>query len=112
MIFHKQGELEEALKQYEQALQFAPTTGFYYSNLGNAYLEMNQLDQAQAAVERAIELDAKLYSARVLLGDIHARRGEFARAIAIWEDIPSGEALQAKIAEARRKLSAQERTPR
>ena len=77
---------------------------------------MDRLDQAQVAVERAIELDAKLYSARVLLGDIHARRGEFARAIALWEDIPSGgaasEALQAKIAEARRKLSAQERAPR
>ena len=116
LIFHKQGELENALRRYERALQFAPTTGFYYSNLGNAYLEMDRLDQAQVAVERAIELDAKLYSARVLLGDIHARRGEFAQAIALWEDIPSGgaasEALQAKIAEARRKLSAQERAPR
>ena len=116
LIFHKQGELEKAIRQYEQAVRFAPTTGFYYSNLGNAYLEMDQLDQAQAVVERAIELDAKLYSAHILLGDIHARRGEFARAIALWEGIPSdgaaSEGLQAKIAETRRKLSAQERAPR
>ena len=77
---------------------------------------MDQLDQAQAAVERAIELNAKLYSARILLGDVHARRGEFARAIALWENIPSGretsEVLQTKIAEARRQLSTQEHAPR
>lgn len=110
LIFHKQGALAKALQRYERAIRFAPSTGFYYSNLGNAYLEMEQLDQAQAAVERAIELDAQLYSARVLLGDIHAHRGEFARAIALWEAIPSGgaagETLQAKIADARRQLSA------
>ena len=115
LIFHKQGQLEKALKRYKRAVRFAPSTGFYYSNLGNAHLEMNQLDQAQAAIERAIELDAKLYSAHILLGDIHARRGEFARAIARWEDIPSSRAasedLQAKIAEARRQLSAQEHAP-
>ena len=115
LIFHKQGQLEKALRQYERAVRFAPSTGFYYSNLGNVYLEMDQLDQAQAAVERAIELDEKLYSARILLGDIHARRGEFARAIALWENVPSGgaanEALQAKIAKARQQLSAQENAP-
>jgi len=116
LIFHKQGQLEKALRRYERAVRFAPSTGFYYSNLGNVCLEMDQLDQAQAAVERAIELDAKLYSARILLGDIHARRGEFARAIALWENIPSGgetsEVLQTKIAEARRQLSTQEHAPR
>ena len=115
LIFHKQGQLEKALRQYERAARFAPSTGFYYSNLGNVYLEMDQLDQAQAAVEQAIELDEKLYSARILLGDIHARRGEFARAIALWENVPSGgatnEALRAKIAEARRQLSTQENDP-
>jgi tetratricopeptide (TPR) repeat protein len=112
LILHKQGQLEKALRQYERAVRFAPSTGFYYSNLGNVFLEMDQLDQAQAAVERAIEIDAKLYSAHILLGDIHARRGEFARAISIWENVPSGgaasESLQTKIAEARRQLSAQE----
>ena len=116
LIFHKQGELEKALRRYKQALQFSPATGFYHSNLGNAYLEMDRLDQAQAAVERAIELDAKLYSARVLLGDISRPPRRIRPGHCPLGGIPSGgaasEALQAKIAEARRKLSAQERAPR
>jgi len=113
LLFHKKAELEQALSQYQRAVQLAPDVGFYYSNLGNAYLEMEQLDQARSAAERALALDSTFSSARVLLGDIHARRGEYARAIELWEDIPSSgaaqDSLRAKIAEARRRRAAQQR---
>jgi tetratricopeptide (TPR) repeat protein len=104
-LFHKKAELEMALNQYQQAVQLAPDVGFYYSNLGNAYLEMEQLDQARSAAERALSLDSTLVSARVLLGDIHAHRGEYTRAIVLWESIRSSGAaqdqLRTKIAEAK-----------
>jgi Tfp pilus assembly protein PilF len=112
LLFHKKGELEKALNQYQRAVQLAPDVVFYYSNLGNVYFEMDRLDQARSAVKQALALDATLSSALVLLGDIHARRGKYAQAIELWKSIPSSGAaqnrMQAKIAEARRQLAAQQ----
>jgi tetratricopeptide (TPR) repeat protein len=110
LLLHKKGELEKAIKQYERAVREAPETGFYHSNLGNGYLETDRLDQAQQAAERALALDDRLYSARVLLGKVHARKGEWEKAIALWEEaLPSVAApdeLRQKIAEIRRRLAA------
>ena len=111
LIFHEKQDLGQAIDQYQRAVQMDAVVGFYHSNVGNAHLDMNQLVQAKQAFERALDLVAGLTNARILLGDIHARRGAHARAIELWESIPSdgsvGRTLRDKLAEARRRLAAQ-----
>ncbi len=113
LLLHKKGELDNDIKQYEKAVHLAPDVSFYLSNLGNAYLETERLELAQIAAERASTRDPALSSAHILLGEIHARRGEFKQAIIQWEAIsttgPTKKQLRAKIALARRRLAAQER---
>ncbi len=112
LLLYKKGDLQRAIEAYKKAVQHAPEVGYYLSNLGSAYFENKQLEQAQLIAEQASAIDSTLPSTRILLGEIHASRGELRQALDRWEAIPATDPtydhLQQRIAEVRRKLDRQE----
>src|SRR5271157_1404732 len=70
------GNLERELEEYREALRLEPGDGTNYLNLGNSYVSLNRLDEAEAvykqAEERALESEGLLanrYQLAFLKGD-------------------------------------------
>lgn len=94
-IFRQMGNLNEAKKDYEQVISIYsnhqgseennPERAIDYSNIGNLYLELNQLSLAEVYFERARKIHEIVYGlyhpiiANDLLNfcSLHIRRGEF-----------------------------------
>jgi tetratricopeptide (TPR) repeat protein len=56
MEAHKAGQLEAAIAAYQQAIRLNPEFDAAYINLGLAYIQQNQFDQAQTMFEQALSL--------------------------------------------------------
>ena len=54
--------------------------GYVLSLIGAAYLEKDDLDEAQKHLQRALRKDRSLKDARLNLAQVHSRRGDHARA--------------------------------
>ena len=52
-----QGQLDEAIAEYERAIELAPNEAAVYRNLGSALGKQEEWQEAAAAYEKAIELD-------------------------------------------------------
>ncbi len=79
------GRLDEAIKEYEEALELNPYSVSCLFNLGLAYLKAGRNAEAIYTYERAIDLapeDAELYK---LLGIAFIKNGEREKAINAWE---------------------------
>ena len=51
------GRINEALEHYEQALKFEPEDPQIYSNIGNLYRDIGNLDQALQFTLKSLDLD-------------------------------------------------------
>ncbi len=87
---HDRGRLEDALHEYETALQIYPEYVQAHSNMGLVYLELGLPDQALQAYSRAIGLDPEHTSSWTNLGILLAKSGRldsaaeaFQRALAL-----------------------------
>jgi eukaryotic-like serine/threonine-protein kinase len=49
------GNLEKSLQEAREAMRLEPTNGYNYANLGNAYADLNRLDEAEAVYKQAEE---------------------------------------------------------
>jgi len=58
-----------------------------YYNLGNAYLELERLDDAESAYARAMELDPELYTAGYNLARVHIFNREYGRAVELLQEL-------------------------
>ncbi|MEZ5361707.1 MAG: tetratricopeptide repeat protein [Bryobacterales bacterium] len=54
------GDREEAIRHYQKALEIHPSYIEAYNNLGVQNLKLNRIDEAIAALEKAVELDPHL----------------------------------------------------
>lgn len=52
------GELEEAIAAYRQAIEEEPNNGYLYASMGNIYSELGQLDDAVDVYKQAVEKQA------------------------------------------------------
>ncbi|MDH3421311.1 MAG: tetratricopeptide repeat protein, partial [Gammaproteobacteria bacterium] len=68
---------DEAIERYQRVIQLVPDSGVGYDNLGNTYLAMFELDQAERAFNASPLPSRWTYSNR---GLVHYYRGEFSRA--------------------------------
>ena len=92
----RQGKHEEALQNFQRAVELVPDNAMYRDLVGNAYLELKQLDEAQKVLEKAIEIDPSYPLAHYDLGVVYSRiKGQeneamklFEHAIALNEDYP------------------------
>jgi tetratricopeptide (TPR) repeat protein len=113
MLADRGERLEESVELIQRALEIDPENGAYLDSLGWAYFKLNRLDLAEANLRKAGE---QLRTSSVVqdhLGDVLARLGRHAEAIAAWERSLAGDgesidraAIQRKIGAARGKAGA------
>ena len=79
--FFDDGHFDEAIEQYERALQSDPDCALIHFNLALAYHEREDLDQARHNYERALDLqpDCSLFYEH--LARLHFQQGEWAKCI-------------------------------
>lgn len=82
----KEGKLDEAKTQYEEALKVRPDFPEVYFNLGNLLVEQKQLDDAIAHYAMAIEKNPAHVNARVNLAIALGMKGNYAEAISNYEE--------------------------
>ncbi len=66
---------------YMKNLNKIQTLGCFFNNLGNSYSEIGNMESAQLALERAIEINPTLSEARGNLGNIYLRKNRISEAI-------------------------------
>jgi tetratricopeptide (TPR) repeat protein len=107
----KRGDYRGAERAFSQAVALAPDEPAFYVGLGASEMRLSKEEEAALALARAIRLDPLSTMAHELLGDLHARRGEWAAAsehygIAVRLD-PNDVALQARVSAAQRSRAAE-----
>jgi TolB-like protein/Tfp pilus assembly protein PilF len=95
------GQVEQAIKLTREALATEPLRDDWYYNLANYHSALNQLDEAERAIRRALELQpgASLY--HVTLAIIEIKRGNAAAALDAAQQEPRGVWLDVGLALAR-----------
>jgi len=73
LALHRQKKYDEALQNFLRAVELVPDDAEYWDLVGNAYLELKQLDEAQKALEKAIEIDPTYPLAHYDLGVVFSR---------------------------------------
>ena len=88
------GDWQEANEHFRRAVELDPDFALGWANLGVRYMQMSfqnveeqrlNLERADRAVERALQLNPDLGEAYLALGNIHAMRDEYAAASEAYE---------------------------
>ena len=80
--FLQKGNLDEAVKQFQEAIRLDSTVAFSYNGLGNAYALQEKLDEAMAMFLKATQLNPGLAAAHYNLGNAYLLKGHTEEAIA------------------------------
>jgi tetratricopeptide (TPR) repeat protein len=80
-----EGRLDEAIAQYQQALEILPGYAYAHNNLGNALCRKDRLPEAMAHYRKALELQPDLAWANCNLGVIYLEQGQVDEAIAEFQ---------------------------
>jgi len=82
MEYYEQGKYDEAIAEFQRAIELDPDSSESHRNLGAAYLEQGKLDEAVASYEKAIELDPGFGEAYGDLAAAYIDLGKLAEAVA------------------------------
>ena len=85
ILLERQQKLAEAEQMLTQAAAIAPRDGRIREQLGQVYLDLKRLPEAQTELEAAIALDPKKASLHFLLGRVLHLEGESARSKAEFD---------------------------
>ena len=66
---------------YMRNLNKMQTLGCFFNNLGNSYMSVGKVKQAQVALERAVEINPMLSESRTNLGNVYLKEGKINEAI-------------------------------
>ena len=77
----RQGKPVQAIARFQRSADNHPTAAAFV-HMGHAYAELNNPDSAQAAYERALELDSTYAPAAIMMGQLHKERGALEQALA------------------------------
>jgi tetratricopeptide (TPR) repeat protein len=96
VVHKKAGRFNEAIHEYNQALQLEPDNAMYMANLGAAFLSMNQPEQALEVLKRAKERNPQDPEIWINLGAVYGTLGQtangleaFNKAISLGVDSPN-----------------------
>lgn len=79
---------EQALKSYKRALELDPDDDESHHQLSMVFSHIGLLDEAQASVRRALEINPNNTMARFRVGIYNAYQGRFGGAISVFKTIP------------------------
>ncbi len=82
-----QEQWDEAIVQYDKAIELDPKLAVAYNNRGWAYNEIGQWNLAIIDLDKAIELDPELAMAYYNRGTAYYYKGEIDNAIADWNKV-------------------------
>lgn len=81
-----QGKFEEALFDFDRAIELKPNLSVAYANRSLTRIAMEDIDGAERDARRAFELDELSVAAHLVLGRVYAREGDTATALD-WFDL-------------------------
>jgi len=81
----KQGQVDEAIAQFQQALDIRPDYAETHNDLGLALAQKGLVAEAIAQYQKALEIRSDLMEAHVNLGNALAQQGQWDEAIAHYE---------------------------
>ncbi len=85
-LYHKQGDLRSAEREYLAALEIAPRMADQHSNLGAIYLARGDFPEARSRFDLALAINPRFTQARLFLGLLHEQRGDDEAALAAYAD--------------------------
>lgn len=87
MVFHKIGKVDDAISDYKTAIHLLPEA-LYFSARGNAYLDKNEVEEAIADFNQAIQINSKYItsSSYYFRGDAYFEKGDVDSAIADYTE--------------------------
>jgi tetratricopeptide (TPR) repeat protein len=72
-FLYEQGNCDEAIKNYDKAIELDPTISQFYNNRGYTYMQKEEYQKALSDYEKAIQLRPGYPRALLNKGDIYAR---------------------------------------
>lgn len=87
----------EAVLELRRALELRPAFADLRNRLGEALMQLGQLDAAEAELERALDGNGRFLQARLNLGLVHYRAGRRDRAREEWEECRSQEPTSSRV---------------
>jgi tetratricopeptide (TPR) repeat protein len=79
-----QGDLKAAEADYCEALHWQPDDPKFHSDLGQVYLELDKVEEAEKQFQKALEYDYKNLRALKGLGSLRQEQGDSARAMYLY----------------------------
>ena len=73
-IFLKKNNFEQAIVEWQKALEINPQNAEAHFNLGCTFMKQNRLDKAAEHLQEAIQLEPNLWQARMLLEQCRQRK--------------------------------------
>lgn len=83
--FQQEGRMEEAIAQYQKALEIDPDQADVHSNLGVVFLEMGRVDDSIAHLQKALQITPNYADAHYNLGNSLLRVGRVEEALAHYK---------------------------
>jgi tetratricopeptide (TPR) repeat protein len=80
LLSAREGRTEEAIQQFQQALQIDPDHFIALENLGNAYRQAKRWDDAKSTLQRALQLQPDSAEANYAMGMVYAQTDDADRA--------------------------------
>lgn len=87
----------EAAEQFRKALALRPAFHDIRNRLGEALLQLGELDAAREEFQRALDGNGRFLQARVNLGLVHYRKGDLEGAGEHWEDARAQDPASAQV---------------
>ncbi|MEO8217763.1 MAG: tetratricopeptide repeat protein [Acidobacteriota bacterium] len=105
----KNQNLEKSAEMLRLAVDLEPKNGAYLDSLGWVYYRQGKLDLAEKFLGQASQLMPRDPTVQEHLGDVYAKRGEYAKALERYKTALDLEPLPSEEAELRNKLAETER---
>lgn len=71
-VLMKTGDQDNALYNYQCALEYDRNNAYAYNNIAQAYFQMHELEQSIPYAKKALEINPKMHQASALLAITHA----------------------------------------
>lgn len=104
----EEGDLEEAIREFQLAVSLAPGNGSYHCNLAIAYDEDSQDEEALSEYQQALALDPNDLTALLSLGYMYNENNQSGEAQKVWQRILEIAPLSAEAQEVKENMRYQE----